>query len=880
MFENALAPRLSLAGLWSFELGAHRGQIAVPGVWEMQGCPADAAGPAVYRRAVEIPAAWDGARVHLCFGAVSYHTEALVNGQPVGTHEGLWTPFAFDITAAARPGELNDIELRVTKPGRDGDAYPYRDVLVGFIPYVATTFGGPWQDVYLTAHRAPALSDVHLLSDWQTGAVHVSATAAGDSGGLMARAEIRDASGQIVAHAEQILPAGGQTLSLALTVPDHRLWSPQTPALYGLRLTLERGGAPVTEVARRFGFRQLAAQGDQLLLNGQPVHLRGVLSWGWNPAALAPVFSDDDIRAEFRRVREHGFNLYKLCLYVPPPRLYEIADEEGMLLWLELPMWWQRLSDHLRRQARSEYRDILARDHYHPSIVIYSLGCELGADMADADLLADLDAIVRGAATGVLVCDNSGSGEAYAGLSFDFADFSDYHFYCDLHYFNPLLDHFHRDWRPARPWIFGEFCDSDDYRAADCLMDSGARPWWRDVYGVEGSPQRWAYAEQETRMAANELPFSDAQLVEISRRQSFIARKYILEQTRLRRRIGGYVVTGLRDTPISTSGIFDDRGQPKFDPAAFRRFNDDAALLLERGRTRAWRSGGDRPAPIDLHNYWAGSSADLRVVLAHTGLSQSSGVLRWQLSAAGDQPALRGEQRVSLPDSSPAEIARLTFELPQTATAHRWTLFLELDGVCENQWPLWAYPAAPDWPADLMLYDPTGTLTGLQAQPFDPRRAEVLVATVFSAEVQAFVRSGGRAVVLAQPDAGLPTRAVPFWRESIKLLYPHPLLARFPHEGCADLQFYHLATDYAFDTPRFDQHVNGLAAVQPVMQRLDARLFTLLDYIVELRVGAGHALATTLRLAGSAGDQVCGLQASPAGRYLLAEMLAQLERSG
>lgn len=878
MLENALAPRLSLAGQWSLELGEQRGQIAVPGVWEVQGYSLDAAGPAVYRRTVEIPAAWDGARVLLCCGAVSYFTEALVNGQPVGTHEGLWTPFAFDITDAVRPGELNDVELRVTKPGRDGDAYPYRDVLVGFIPYVATTFGGPWQEMFLTAHRGPALSDVRLLSDWETGAVQVSATVAGSSGSLTARAEIRASDGQVVASAEQVVPAGEQTLVLALTVPDRKLWSPQTPALYDLSLTLLRDGQPAAQTARRFGFRHLSANGDQLLLNGQPVHLRGVLSWGWNPAALAPVFGDDEIRAEFRRVREHGFNLYKLCLYVPPPRLYEIADEEGMLLWLELPMWWQRLSDHLRQQARSEYRDVLARDHYHPAIVIYSLGCELGADMADADLLRDLDAIVRGAVDGALVCDNSGSGEAYAGLSFDFADFSDYHFYCDLHYFNPLLDHFHRDWRPARPWIFGEFCDSDDYRAADCLTDSGARPWWRDIYGVEGSPQRWAYAEQETRMAANNLPFSDEQLVAIARRESFAVRKCVLEQTRLRRRIGGYVVTGLRDTPISTSGVFDDRGQPKFDSTAFRRFNDDAVLLLERGRTRAWRSGGDRPAPIDLFNHWAGSSADLRVALAHVGLPQTGSVLRWRLTAQGsDQPAQCGQLSVTLPDSAPAEIGRLTFELPQTATAQRWTLFAELDGICENEWPLWVYPPVPDWPADLMLHDPSGALADVQAQPFDPRGRGVLISTVFSAEVQTFVHSGGRAVVLAQPAAGLPTQAVPFWRESIKLLYSHPLLARFPHDGYADLQFYHLATDYAFDTQRFGQRIEGLADAQPIMRRLDARLFTLLDYIVVLRVGAGRVVATTLRLAGGAGDQVSGLSASPAGRYLLAQMIAYLD---
>ncbi len=884
MLENTLSSthtRLSLAGKWSLELAGARGKVMVPGAWEAQGWPLAAVGPAVYRRTVDIPAWSQDARIYLEFGAVSYFTEVIVNGQPVGAHEGMWTPFAVDISAAARLGAANEIELRVTKAGRDGDAYPYHDVLAGFIPYVADTFGGPWQDICLTAHTAPAWAQVYIAPDWQTGTVQVKGAVVGGHEGLTVHAEVRDKRGSVVAQAKDLLRAEADTAALTLTVPDHEAWAPGAPTRYELSLALYREDTLVALAAPRFfGFRQLTAQGDQLLLNGAPVHLRGVLSWGWNPATLAPVLSDDEVRALFQRAREHGFNLVKLCLFVPPPRFYEIADEEGMLLWLELPLWLPRMSEHLRRQASREYSEILARDHYHPAIVIYSLGCELGADMADADLLANLDRIVRGAACGALVCDNSGSGEAYRGLTFDFADFSDYHFYSDLHYFNPLLDHFQRDWRPPRPLIFGEFCDSDDYRAADCLTDDGVRPWWRDVYGVEGGPERWAYSEQEQRMAANRLPFTDAQLVHISRSESLLIRKFILEQTRLRRSIGGYVITGLRDTPISTSGIFDDRDQPKFDAAAFRAFNADAVLLLERGRTRAWRSGGDRPAPLDLFNHWAGDSVDLRVVLAHTGLAQAEGDLTWRLAGPDSaQPALTGAQRVRLPQASPVEIARLAFTLPALRTAQQWTLTVELAGVCRSSWPLWVYPPAADWPHDLMLHDPGGALDDISALPFDPRGTGVLVSTALTPDVQAFVHGGGRAVLLAQPHAGLPTQAVPFWRESIKLLYPHALLAQFPHQGYADLQFYHLATDYAFDMRRFNQHLAGLVTAQPIIQRLDARLFTLLEYMVEARVGQGHLLATTLRLAGGAGDQARGLRASPAGHFLLAQMIAHVQRA-
>ena len=97
---------------------------------------------------------------------------------------------------------------------------------------------------------------------------------------------------------------------------------------------------------------------------------------------LCPAPDEVTIRDEFRRVRELGFNMVKMCLYVPSPLYLDIADEEGMLLWLELPMWLPEVTPRLRQQAPNEYAAIMAAVHHHPSIVIYSLGCELNQSVS------------------------------------------------------------------------------------------------------------------------------------------------------------------------------------------------------------------------------------------------------------------------------------------------------------------------------------------------------------------------------------------------------------------------------------------------------------------------------------------------------------------
>jgi hypothetical protein len=870
MLENELADVISLNGTWQIELGDQRGEIRVPGAWEAQGYSGKAGviEAAVYRRTFDVPASWDDADVWLRFGAVSYYAEVFVNGAQVGTHEGLWTPFEFDVTRAVRAGETNTLEVRVTKPGYSRDRFPYRDVLVGFLPYVFDNFGGIWQDVTLVAHRVKPIRQVLIDPHLYRARVEIRVLSDPEDKGETLTATVLDPDGQIVGQGQQEIEK--EDARLVLNVEAPKRWSPTSPKLYTVIVERRDANGVTARATRQFGFRVLRNEGERLLLNGTPIHLRGALSWGWDPNTLAPLPTDDEVRDEFRRVRELGFNMVKLCLFVPPENVFRIADEEGMLLWLELPLWLPNLSDHLRQQARVEYADIMQRVMHHPSVVIYSLGCELGADMADAALLDALNATVRGSTRGALVCDNSGSGEAYGGLTFDYADFNDYHFYADLHYFSPLLDLFHRDWRPARPLIFGEFCDCDDYRDPAALLVDGKRPAWRDYLGVEGNLDRWAYSVQENRVAQHKLSFSDAQMAAVSRQQSFVVRKTILERTRTRREIGGYVLTGLRDTPMSTSGVFDDVGRHKFDPQAFRQFNSEAVLLLEQGRSRRWVHGGDRPYRADLFNHRAGSIASFRILLSQPN-DFVGGELVWRLVSP------RGVERTETlsvkpnRQPSPVELARLELALPDVAQAEAWTLEVELNGVAQNGWNLWLYPALSALNA--AVYDPAGTLGDLAVLPrADFSTEQIVIASAFTLELERFVRRGGRAVLVQAGTGGLPVQQVPFWRESIKLLCDHPLMNAFPHAGFADLQFYHLATDCAFVTAAFAD-----MDVTHVMRRLDARLFSMLDYVVDVRVGAGRLLATTLRLFGGGGDQVQGLEANVAGEYLLRQMVRALE---
>ena len=169
MLENELSETLSLNGAWQIEIGGQSGEIDVPSAWEAQGYSGKAGvnDPVIYRRSFDVPEEWEDANIWLQFGAVSYYAEVFVNGISVGTHEGLWTAFEFDVTKAVRVGEANQLEVRVIKPGYREDRFPYRDVLVGFLPYVFDTFGGIWQGVMLVALSKVKVSFADRVSEGQ-----------------------------------------------------------------------------------------------------------------------------------------------------------------------------------------------------------------------------------------------------------------------------------------------------------------------------------------------------------------------------------------------------------------------------------------------------------------------------------------------------------------------------------------------------------------------------------------------------------------------------------------------------------------------------------------------------------------------------------------
>ncbi|GAB4580157.1 MAG: hypothetical protein Fur0022_28960 [Anaerolineales bacterium] len=862
--------------------------VQIPSAWEETGLPKDFSGPVWFRTTLPLPEIHPDRRYWLRFFAVSYHCQVDANGHPVGEHTGAWDTFSLEITdaviASPEPRGGAEILIRITKPasltaGPDsppspGD-HPLRETLAGFLPYVwGHAFGGIWQPVELYTTGLAYIQEAFIRGDAE-GQLHLEATLSHAS---RLHLQILDPAGRLI-FSTTFPPALKIDHSQFKIDHDHILtWSPATPARYTARLTLENGD----EKTLSFGFRTLSTEGSTILLNHQPIYPRFILSWGWYPDRMCPNPGPERVRADFIRLKAMGYNGVKLCLWFPPQYVFDLADEIGLFLWVEFPIWLPQVTTFFRTQTPLELERLTRLARQHPSVLFYTLGCELGPDI-DRAFLETLYQHLKTLIGDSFLAGNSGSGEAYGGPLNETADFYDHHFYAEPYFLSNLLDTFSPHWRTPKPWLMGEFNDFDTLRNWPQLLEPDESPapsfWW-----LKDTPQgaRWAMEvyEQETRLKTLGLWKQTPTLSQLSLQKALLYRKLTLETIRARPTLSGYVITGEADTPISTAGMWDDRGHPKFAPEDFRQFNQDTMLLLGFRRWRAWVAGGDRPKYVDRFCCWAGDALRIALVVSHFGKMHKVGSYRWEIAFEGESPFARGEGRIegAVTPGQVREIAMVELVAPEVETPRKAILRAALsvgepENESKNEWPIWIFPRDV-WEgiSPFVLDDPAGRLADLKERKTalcggDWKKCRVGVFTRWTPQAADFVQKGGRAVVLqaGEPEP-LPVVPRPFWRECIQIGLPHPAWGRFPF--AFGTQFYALGTDHVLGTTPYSG--------APLFQRLDTRQMILENYAVELEIGRGRAIVTTLRLEGGLGDQPSGITRSPGALFLLAEWLRWL----
>ncbi|NQT83464.1 glycoside hydrolase family 2, partial [bacterium] len=331
-----------------------------------------------YRRTFEAPPSWSGRRVLLHFGAVDWESTVWVNGKELGMHRGGYDPFTFEITKALKGSGEQEIVVAAWDPTNRG--YQPRGKQVnkpGGIWYTPTT--GIWQTVWLEpVQKEDYIKGLKIVPDIDAGEVlvmieHFNATASGK-----VVVEVSD-SGKTIAKASGKLGA-----TVKLRIPKAKLWSPDTPHLYDLRVSLINGQVR-DRVESYFGMRKVSIGKDEngitrILLNNEPLFMFGPLDQGFWPDGLYRSPTDEALRYDIEVTRRLGFNMCRKHVKIEPDRWYYWADRLGLLVWQDMPNGNQRARDAKGEAARSneptdqferELKALIDSHYNHPSIVMW-----------------------------------------------------------------------------------------------------------------------------------------------------------------------------------------------------------------------------------------------------------------------------------------------------------------------------------------------------------------------------------------------------------------------------------------------------------------------------------------------------------------------------
>jgi len=337
-----------------------------------------------YKRTFSVPANWKNKDIVLNFGAVDWKADVFINDVLIGSHQGGFTPFSFNITPYLNGKSNQKLVVRVWDPSDKG--YQPRGKQTSNpegIWYTPVT--GIWQTVWIEPVATNHITSVKSIPNIDNGTMNVTVGTSMPCNTSIVEVKLMD-KGQVVASAKGI-----QGKELRLAVQNPTLWDTTNPYLYDMKVSLVKDGKVLDDVKSYTAFRKISAKRDangvmRMQLNNKNLFHYGPLDQGWWPDGLYTAPTDEALLYDIIKTKEWGFNMIRKHVKVEPSRWYYHCDKEGILVWQDMPsgdmgnQWaphtYNGGTDKERSSASianyyQEWKEIMDLCVSHPSIVVW-----------------------------------------------------------------------------------------------------------------------------------------------------------------------------------------------------------------------------------------------------------------------------------------------------------------------------------------------------------------------------------------------------------------------------------------------------------------------------------------------------------------------------
>jgi hypothetical protein len=735
-------------------------------------------GAAWYRTRFDLPTSRDAQHVLLKFGAVDYFCEVFVNHRTIGTHEGGYTPFSFEITNLVQP-ELNEILIHVIDPPMDEveNRALFPEMMYNEIPHGKQNWyvqnSGIWQGVRI--ELCPSIYIERLdVTPSGDGEFVIEARLAGsglisDDAALDGHTElqivVRDGYGRLVFDSTQRVEAK-PVVRIKGKIANVDLWSPDCPALYELDAYLS--GAVQHHRRTRFGFRDFQAKEGKLYLNSRPFYMRAALDQDFYPETVHTPTSKEYVRDMMLKAKQLGFNVLRCHLKVAHPVYLDVADEVGMLIWSELPSWSDSWfpSDHFSAIAAARtdkmFWEILIRDWNHPCIIGQTIMNESwGINLTDAtqrDWLKSAFNRIKGLLSplGRFVVDNSPC-EGNFHIKSDLDDFHQYFSMPDqVERWDKWVEEFAQ--RPA--WSFSPHGDAVRTRQEPLVVSEFGNwglpklpaelPWWFDVnFGERETTRPSGVLDRFGAYKLDQLFGAFNQLADETQWHQFASLKHEIESIRRHGSIQGYVITGITDVHWEANGVMDMWRQKKAYAHRISEVQNPDLLVCK----------------FESSNFYSGALVSVKTFISHYSDKNLRGaVVRWSCAGEAGDFAVP----ISISCGEVAELASFQFQLEKSSIPKLQGFKIELRDaggqlVSQNSYDLFVFPRPTlkhstircGLLTDSALKDRLKT-AGYQIAVDPNEISAILIVGGYDDSVAAQLKYGGKVLMIIDSETPLP----------------------------------------------------------------------------------------------------------------------------
>ncbi len=852
-----------LNGLWAFRTdpdntGVQQGwyagdvpfaeELKVPGGWLLDGSHEGYHGKVWYKRSFSLTAQQTQKCAVLRFGGVYRYADVYVNGRFVLRHEGYQSAFAVEITPFVQAGE-NTVAVMVDDVRKEYDLMVEGPTIFG-MPQMR--FAGIYEPVRLELREPVYTADVYAALTETLDTVQLRLELE-NSTGAHCTAQIAvcvaDANGCAVKTLQwqQPLAPGMSVCEKSISAQGFRLWSPEQPVLYTVKVVLETA-AGTDRLEQRTGFKHFTVRGQDFYLNGQPYFLRGYGDDFVWPMTAQPSATDKSFYYPgLQRAKEYGFNAVRCHSHFPFEPYFEAADELGLLIQPELafaniPVDW--LTENAARFFLCEWEALVKEHRSHPSVMAWCGGNEEEWGYFFEDRIIEaarrLDPYRPAVPTdGRWMAREVAKDNNYPYVSVCYVE------YTDVLPLDEYADLYDRD-DCGKPTLVHEMCN---YCTLPPIHDL---PKYAGAVNEPAAWKTWA----EKLQAAGRMPMYERGAKNALALQK-LCYKLALEKSRLAASVRGYHIWTIVDFYDTTQGLMNHFFEDKaFSAEEFSVLNASSVLLWDTDRY-CFAAGEETTLRIRLSRFepQARMRAQLTLMLCgQDGLPCAQTIVTADVCGHGVQPLT--DWLLCLP--------AVTFGEKFTLTAR----LLQNEKILENRWDLWVYPRPQPAPAvsgrEVFIHYLARHLVEKQSRmvrhytiPMD-LGGNLLVTGCLMGGMLDAVYSGTRLLLLAGPDTfracitGNAFKSCWWMQEEFfyinrsnntqttGVLEDHPSLKQIPHTDGWELNWFHLVEQrHAVDLENLG------FAVTPIVYGLGKDLEKR-AYLFEFRYGKGAVLVSTL----------------------------------